>query len=71
MFIDGATNPTTGAPAERNVPATLPEGWIRFRSAGARKDLLKVARSINIASLRDAELVRKISTEKQEARPLY
>ena len=38
MFIDSDMNSTSGAPAERNVPAMVRETDFRFRSAGARRD---------------------------------
>src|SRR2546421_6477563 len=45
---------TTRAPAERNVCA-MNSKLSTFRSHGARKNLLEIARSINISSLRDEE----------------
>ena len=42
-----------GAPAERNVSDNGTQVGFPFRSAGARKNFLELARSINITSLRD------------------
>jgi hypothetical protein len=51
MFIDNAMNSISGASAERNVSGNGRQIDFRFRSAGARRNLLEVARSINISPL--------------------
>src|SRR6266498_5656487 len=43
----------TCAPAERDVSGNGIRHRLTFRSSGARRNLLEVARSINITSLRD------------------
>jgi hypothetical protein len=55
MFIDPTTYPKTCAPAERDVFGNGMRDQLTFRSPGARRNFLEVARSINIASLRDEE----------------
>jgi hypothetical protein len=57
MFIDTGHR-TTSAPAERNVSGNGTREGLLFRSAGARRNLLDLALSINISSLRDEEAVR-------------
>jgi hypothetical protein len=52
MFID-TDQPTTRAPAERNGSRDDYLGCVRFRSSGARRNLLEIACSINITSLWD------------------
>src|SRR5713226_3963655 len=58
MFIDPAVNPTTRAPAERNVCDDEYARSATFRSSGARRIFLNLC-SINISSLRDEELCRR------------
>src|SRR6266498_2590981 len=43
----------TCAPAERDVSGNGTRHRLTFRSSGARRNLLEVARAINITSLRD------------------
>jgi hypothetical protein len=45
----------TRAPAERNVSDNGTQVGPLFRSAGATRNLLELARSINITSLQDGE----------------
>jgi len=47
-------------------PANGKRHRFRFRSSGARRSLLEVARSINIASLRDGEAESKTLLKKLE-----
>ena len=62
-----AIDRTTRAPAERNVSGNGTQVGL-FRSVGARRNFLQLARPINITSLQDGETgVRKILLRKQEA----
>jgi hypothetical protein len=70
MFIDSAMNPKT----RRSSGARCCSGTrdrLTFRSAGARRNLLEVPRSINIASLRDGESGWKKLLNKPDAKLLY
>lgn len=60
MFIDPAINPTTRAPAERNVCGDEYARSATFRSSGARRIFWSL-RSINITFLRDEELFGTLS----------
>ena len=75
MFIDTATNPTTRAPEERNVPGDKIWRAAIFRSSGAKR-IFGSLRSINIASLRDdgvggISLSRKEEVDSLFHRPTY
>src|SRR6266536_1810030 len=61
----------TCAPAERDVSGNGTRHRLTFRSSGARRNLLEVARSINITSLRDKGNRLENLVKKQEVRPLY
>src|SRR6266536_3353648 len=61
----------TCAPAERDVSGNGTRHRLTFRSSGARRNLLEVARSINIRSLRDEGNRLENLVKKQEVRPLY
>src|SRR6266498_683487 len=66
-FIEPTGYPRTCAPAERNVSGNGTRDRLKFRSSGARRNLLEVACSINISSLRDqGKRVRKILLKNEE-----
>ena len=53
MFIDPTMNPRPALQRTRDVSGNGTRHRLTFRSSGARRNLLEVARSINIRSLRD------------------
>src|SRR6266498_5235878 len=53
MFIDPTMNPRPALQRSAMFPAMVPDTALRFAPPGARRNLLEVARSINITSLRD------------------
>src|SRR6185436_5909186 len=69
MFIESATSSIIRAPAERNVSARVCSGRLMFRSAGARKNLLEVARSINISPLMGRRAIMFCCTSKLNSTP--
>ena len=70
MFIDTATNPTTRAPEERNVPGDKIWRAAIFRSSGAKR-IFGSLRSINIASLQDDGVGGITLTRKEEVDGLF